>query len=519
MADSTTSDRDYKDELLEQVTQAEIEVPDITRERRIGDLATAAHRIIEGARASKQLDDDGKVSLDKDQDSRYQELVNEAERLKYAVPHAKERYFAKRTQEALADAADVPQKLQAGWGVDQELDKVEAWQGTTEEQWLIAQETRANELMDGARSGTSVRGFDQREFFQMQRYGQMIQDDMRAAVSKAQYVVDPITTACLAVTERSERFVDGGMRTLGTGAAPGSVLLPPPVHDAGITAFLAQDNWLRRMATIRRLPRNRELKVRIETGETAFAWGGDTSMDSARDPSFELLTLGANSATRRIDFTHEVLRVTPFDLLTELRMIVGRDGAHTLENAYFMGTGASNQPYGLLTESASGTAKVGIMLVGNRNVVANWATFLAATNPTLGTFIDAPYSIRTQYSRNGVWFMHRKTWKDLIDLRTDGQPIVDMRAASLPAGAVGSIAMKAVYLSEEVPSIAATTNIAVFLDPKQYYIVDEVPLVDFSVLRELSASTRTIVVLAVYVGDGKPGFREAIQTVRVTAIA
>lgn len=523
----STGTTDYKDELLDQVSQTDIDMADVRREHEIGALVTQANTIIEGARAEER-------DLTDEENGKADELINRAEMLKYAVPIAKRRQWATKTQESLADSMDVPQKLEAGWRADASLDKVDAWETRTEDQYLNEVAKWEAELIEGARADMSAPGIDQVEHRRMELYGAMLKDEMRAAQGRVEFRIDEVTQAALGVvrpdTTDEGVALDSGMRTLGTGSTPGSVLLPPPVHDAGIKAFLNQDNWLRQRATGRRLPRNRELRIRIETNSTSFTWGGDTSVASAADPALQLMTLGALSATRRINFTNEILRVSEIDLLAELRMICGRDASITLENAYFTGTGThisnGTEPYGVLSTSppsGSGAVapavNVGVLRVGQDHAIADWSNFLTASTPTLDQFVDAPYGIPSQYSRRGVWFMHRGVWKDLVDLRSNQYMLVNQRQQGLPAGAVGDIATKPVFLSESCPSTpAAGVNFAAFFDPTQYYYVDEVPLIGFSVLREVSALSRTIVVLAVYVGDAKPGLSSAFARVKATAL-
>jgi HK97 family phage major capsid protein len=175
----------------------------------------------------------------------------------------------------------------------------------------------------------------------------------------------------------------------------------------------------------------------------------------------------------------------------------------TLENAYMIGTGAS-QPLGLFIASANGITTTRDISAGNTT------TAIGADN-----LIRNKYNLLPQYRGRPStrWIMNRTVVRD-ISLLVDGNGQYMWRAG-LVGGAPDTILGTTVIESEYAPN-TMTTGLYVGLigDLSQYWIVDSLGF-QIQVLRELYAGTNQTGFVGRYEGDGAPVLAQAFSRMQL----
>jgi len=227
---------------------------------------------------------------------------------------------------------------------------------------------------------------------------------------------------------------------------------------------------------------------------TEIATGGE---DSAM--SFGKRKLEPHAFAKRIKISNELLRsgmMNPEQLV--LSRLAYKFGI-TEEKGFMTGTGAA-QPLGLFTASADGIST-------GRDV----STDNTANAVTFDGLLNAFYSVKAAYQRNGAWMFHRDAIKMIAKLK-DGNGQYIWRA-SVVEGRPDTIQSRPVYGSEYVPNTFTTGQyVGMYGDFSNYWIADAMNL-QIQRLSELYAETNQTGFIGRASADGMPVLEEAFARV------
>lgn len=221
------------------------------------------------------------------------------------------------------------------------------------------------------------------------------------------------------------------------------------------------------------------------------------SEDSAM--SFGKRKLEPHAFAKRIKVSNELLRsgmMNPEQLV--LSRLAYKFGI-TEEKGFMTGTGAG-QPLGLFTASADGIST-------GRDVSTDNTT----TALTFDGLLNAFYSVKDAYQRNGDWMFHRDAIKMIAKLK-DGNNQYIWRA-SVVEGRPDTIQSRPVYSSEYVPNTFTTgLYVGMYGDFSNYWIADAMNL-QIQRLSELYAETNQTGFIGRASADGMPVLEEAFARV------
>ena len=217
------------------------------------------------------------------------------------------------------------------------------------------------------------------------------------------------------------------------------------------------------------------------------------------DMSFGKRKLEPHAFAKRVKISNELLRsgmLNPEQLV--LSRLAYKFGI-TEEKAFLLGSGAG-QPLGLFTASADGIST-------GRDV----STDNTATAMTFNGLLEAFYSVKSAYQKNGSWLFHRDGIKMIAKLK-DGNGQYIWRA-SVVEGRPDTIQSRPVFSSEYVPNtFTSGLYVGMYGDFSNYWIADAMDL-QIQRLSELYAETNQTGFIGRASADGMPVLEEAFARV------
>lgn len=228
------------------------------------------------------------------------------------------------------------------------------------------------------------------------------------------------------------------------------------------------------------------------TGEIASV-DADTAMQAGKR------NLSSHLLSKLVKVAMALLDARP-DAESLVAQRLGYKHSTVLENAYFNGSGAS-QALGVFTASANGIST-------SRDV----STDNTSSAPTFDGLVNAKYSVKAQYRKNGRWYGHRDFVKVVSKIK-DGNDLPIFKLAE-STGQSDMLLGYPLHESEYCPNtFTSGLYVAVFGDFKFYQIVDA----KFSIQRlvEKYADTNQIGFIGRGGGDGMPIFENAFARVKL----
>lgn len=288
-------------------------------------------------------------------------------------------------------------------------------------------------------------------------------------------------------------------------AADGGFVVPPDVQ-AEILVRLAQTSVMSRLA--RTIPTSRD-KVQFpavapnSTSGSIYSsgfvggWVGETPAFSETDPQFQQFEISVKKARVATKLSNDWLA----DAAANMLAFLAQNGAENLglvrDNGFIAGTGATNQPMGLLNSGISTVDVEG----STSNTISN-TTSNAGSGPKL---VALPFSVPSQYAERGQWLMARATEGDIAAL-VDANGRSYMQMASTGGGSqptARTINGYAVNNSEFVPTDGSDANKVVVFGDFSAYIIAQRAAMSTVVLRERFADTdQTGIIIFERVGGG-----------------
>lgn len=290
-------------------------------------------------------------------------------------------------------------------------------------------------------------------------------------------------------------------------AADGGFLVPPDVQ-AEILARLPQTSVMRRLARVVPTSRDRIQFPALAPHATAASasiyssgfvggWVGETPAFSETDPQFQQFEVGIKKLRVATKMSNDWLA----DAAGNMLAFLAQNGAENMglveDSGFIAGTGASNQPMGLLNAGLTTVDVEGSTSNTISNTVSN-----AGSSPKIQTLM---YTVPSQYAERGSWLMCRGiegAVAALVDAngRFIWQP---QQASGLASGMPRTIGGFPVFNSEFVPDDGADTNKVLVFGDFSAYIIAQRASFSTVVLRERFADTdQTGIIIFERVGGG-----------------
>lgn len=271
----------------------------------------------------------------------------------------------------------------------------------------------------------------------------------------------------------------------------GGFLVPPDIQ-AELLARTAQRSVMRRLCrvvpTSRDVLRFNALKANATSGSiysSGFVggWVGETPAFSETDPSFQQFDIPIKKARVATKLSNDWLADASGNMLATLSQDGGTNLALVEDNGFIAGSGASNEPLGLLNGGSSTVDVEGSTSDTISNTVSN-----AGSMPKI---MGLAYELPAAYAENGSWLMCRGIQADVARLvAADGRPVWQMAAQAGLAGSMpGTIEGLPVYVSDFVPDGGTNANKVLIVGDFSNYIIGQRTALSVNVLRERFADT------------------------------
>lgn len=268
----------------------------------------------------------------------------------------------------------------------------------------------------------------------------------------------------------------------------------PDEFERQIIQGLVAANVLRQLATT--ITTSGDRNIPVVSGHGSAAWINEEGTYTPSDETFSQVTLSAYKAGTLIKVSEELLNDSAFDLESYVAGEFSRRIGALEETAFVNGSG-SGQPTGVIGSAGLGKAT---------------ASSLAVTSDEL---IDMYYSLKRQYRSKAVWLLADSTEKVFRKLK-NGTTGDYMWQPGLTAGQPNTLLGRPIYISDEVPALAASAKIALFGDFSYYWIADRGGRY-FQRLVELYAVTGHVGFRAFERVDGKLVLAEAMKYLQMSA--
>lgn len=293
----------------------------------------------------------------------------------------------------------------------------------------------------------------------------------------------------------------------------GGFLVPPDVQ-AEILARTAQMAVMRRLARV--VPTSRDVlrfpAVAAATTNSSIyssgfvgGWVGETPAFSETDPAFQQFDINVKKLRVATKLSNDFIADAAANVLAFLASNGGENMALVEDNGFIAGTGASNQPLGILNVTGAGTLVAsGGIAVDVEGTTANTISNASGAGSS-NKVINLAYALPAQYASGASWLMSRaiegKTF-GLMD--SSGRPVWTPQAASgLANPAPNSLLGAPIYNSDWVPSDGTDANKVYVFGNFNNYIIAQRTGISTVVLRERFADTdQTGIILFERVGGG-----------------
>jgi HK97 family phage major capsid protein len=289
----------------------------------------------------------------------------------------------------------------------------------------------------------------------------------------------------------------------GSDTEGGYIMMPEQMANQLIKA-LDDEVFIRGMATTFQVPNAQSLGApSLDNDPSDADWTTELQTGSEdSDMSFGKRKLEPHPFAKRIKVSNDLLRsgmMNPEQLV--LSRLAYKFGI-TEEKAFLLGHGAG-QPLGLFTASNDGISTGRDISTGN-----------TTTAMTFDGLLEAFYSVKSAYQRNGSWLFHRDGIKQIAKLK-DGNNQYIWRA-SVVEGRPDTIQSRPVFSSEYVPNTFTTgLYVGIYGDFKNYWIADAMDL-QIQRLIELYAETNQTGFIGRASADGMPVLEEAFARVTLS---
>jgi HK97 family phage major capsid protein/HK97 family phage prohead protease len=276
-----------------------------------------------------------------------------------------------------------------------------------------------------------------------------------------------ITKQADAMEIERKTFVDyartGQIEKKALSAASNGGVLVPQVLLNEIQKNLVELSPIRQIARVTTIGGEKVTLPKRTAGPSA-AWLDETEASSESSSTYGSQDIEAHTMRAYTDTSLQILEDALFDLQSEITRDMGEAFAKAEGLAFVSGDG-TKKPTGFLHSPAVGS------------IVD--ATTAAGGMPSADDFITAFYALPSAYARNAVWVLNRSIMGALRKMKaTNGQylwsdnPVAN---ASLPFGSAGTLLGAPVIEVPDMPSLAASTVVAVVGDFKEAYrIVDRI---------------------------------------------
>jgi HK97 family phage major capsid protein len=256
-------------------------------------------------------------------------------------------------------------------------------------------------------------------------------------------------------------------------SADGNIV--PVEYDKVLVQKLVNQNVMRQIATV--LQTSNDRKIAIENAVGSADWAAESAVahndDSSDDPTFSQVTISAYKLSRIQKISEELLQDSLFDLPSYLALKFGQSFGIAEETAFVTGNG-TGKPTGVV-----GSASAGIT-GASASVIASDELF------------ELYHSLKRAYRANASFLMNDATAL-AIRLLKDSQGRYVWQPGLQP-GMPDMLLGKPVYISDAMPTIAASAKSVLFGDFSYYTIAER--------------SQRTLVRLnELYAANGQVGFR------------
>lgn len=237
---------------------------------------------------------------------------------------------------------------------------------------------------------------------------------------------------------------------IGTDAAGG--YLVPDEFERQLIQALENENIMRQLATVITTGSGtREIPVEVDYGTAT--WLGENAAYTESDATFGQKTLSAYKLGTIIKVSEELLADSAFDIDGYVTNAFARRFGRAEEEAFIVGDG-SNKPTGLVGAATEGVTGA-----------AGQTTAITAED-----LIDLFHALKRPYRANAVFLLADSTAKAIRKLK-DGDDQF-LWQPGLQAGQPDRILSRPVYISDDVPEMAASARSVVFGDLSYYWIAD-----------------------------------------------
>lgn len=235
-----------------------------------------------------------------------------------------------------------------------------------------------------------------------------------------------------------------------------------------------------------------DAQIPLEGSIGASEWIAESGAYPNNDITMDKHLFQPHKLGRIIPIPEELLADSNVDVEGYVARKFAQSNAILEDTAFFSGNGTA-KPYGVLEDAT------------------NAQTAAAVAAITYSELLDVYYAVDPAYQRNGSWVMNQTTLKAIRQLK-DGSG----NWLFQPGVAVDRIEGKPVYLSSDMPELAATNKVVAFGDFSQYQIVDRT---GFTMQRlvELYAGNGQVGYRGYSRTDGKLLFADAVQTLTMAA--
>ena len=247
----------------------------------------------------------------------------------------------------------------------------------------------------------------------------------------------------------ANRMTENHAQGLKAGEKGAGGYLVPDSMEAQIVQTLAEDNVMRRLATVIHME-DGERAVPVVRSMSEAQWLDENEAMEMGAAGFEAAHLKPRKVGLAIPVSNELLADAGVDMAAFLTDSFARHIASSEEKAFLTGDGAK-QPAGLLN-----SAQVGV-------------TAAAPNALTADEIISLYYTLDEQYRAKAVFLMHEDTAKALRTLKDENGRYLWREALG---GEPDRLLGRPVYTSRFMPKLTAGAKPVVFGDLSKYWIAD-----------------------------------------------
>jgi HK97 family phage major capsid protein len=242
------------------------------------------------------------------------------------------------------------------------------------------------------------------------------------------------------------------VRSLAVGTDAAGGYLVPDEFERQLIQIIESQNVMRGLATvITTSSGTREIPVESDYGTAT--WLGENAAYTESDAQFSQKTLSAYKLGTLIKVSEELLQDSFFDISNYIANAFARRFAKAEEAAFVNGDG-TGKPTGVIADATEG--KVG--QTGQ------------TTSVTADDLIDLYHALKRPYRMNAAFLMNDSTAKVIRKLKdNDGQYLWQ---PGLQLGQPDRLLGRPVYISDDVPVMAANAKSILFGDFSHYWIAD-----------------------------------------------